>query len=153
MKLWKVFLRYTDNGIIMKNLDLIDISSFFGGYLKIKRSYFNELIKMIKISKKYITKKAIEKVIASESDEDWTNNPWMIIVAKDNEKGMPFWFLIKRERDLSGSVIAIGPKEFAQYNEKQSISDARREIKKIISYIISYVNKFECLILLPNYLK
>ena len=152
MNPWKVFLKFEDG--TEKNLELFDVKSYYGGYLKIKRSYFNELVKTIKMSKKYITGRAIEKVQGPEDgeDNDWTYNPWMLLIVKDNEKNKPFWFFIKREKDLSGLLVAIGPKSYAEYTNKQNNSEARREIKRLINYIIAYLNKFHCLILLPNFL-
>jgi len=149
MNPWKVSLKFSDG--TNQNLELQDVKSYFGGYLKIKRSYFNELVKTIKMTKKYSTGRAIEKVLGPEGEEDdWTLNPWMLIIVKDNEKNKPFWFFIKRERDLSGLLVAIGPKSFADYNSNNS--EAKREIKRLINYIIAYLNKFNCVVLLPNYL-
>jgi len=150
MDAWKIFLKFSDGS--SKNLELFDVKPYFGGYLKIKRSYFNELVKTVKMSKKYITGRAIEKVLSPEKgdDNDWTFNPWMLLIVKDNEKHKPFWFFIKREKDLSGLLVAIGPKSFAEYNN--SNSEAKREIKKLINYIVAYLNKFDCVILLPNFL-
>ncbi|MFX1503725.1 MAG: hypothetical protein ACFFDH_22380 [Promethearchaeota archaeon] len=148
MNIWKVFLKLTDGE--EKELELFDAKSFFGGYLRIKRSYFNALSKTIAMTKKYFTQKAIEKVIGPDN-EDWTLNPWMLIIVKDNEKKKPFWFFIKREKDLSGLLIAIGPKPFAQYNTK-NLQEGKRETKKLINYLIAYLNKFNCIIMLPNYL-
>ncbi|MHA1291153.1 MAG: hypothetical protein ACTSQJ_00625 [Promethearchaeota archaeon] len=151
MKPWKVILKFSNDKSISNELELFDSKSYFGGYLKIKRSFFNELIKTIKMTKKYITGRAIERVISPNGEEnDWTYNPWILLIAKDNEKGMPFWFLFKREKDLSGLLVAIGPKSFAEYNN--SNSEARREIKRLINYIVAYFNKFKCVILLPNFL-
>jgi hypothetical protein len=146
---WKVILKFADGS--NEELELFDVKKDFGGYLKIKRTYFNSLIKTIKLSKNYITGRAIEKVI-NPDNIDWTNNPWMLIIVKDNEKKKPFWFFIKREKDLSGVLIAIGPKPFAEYSNINS-SEARREITRIINYFIAYLNKFKCVVLLPNYLK
>ncbi len=148
MDIWKVFLKFSDGEA--KELELFDAKVFFGGYLKIKRSYFNALFKTIKITKKYFTQKAIEKVIGPNKD-NWTLNPWMLIIVKDNEKRKPFWFFIKREKDLSGILVAIGPKPFAEFNNK-NLSEAKREIKSLINYIVVYLNKFNCVIMLPNYL-
>ncbi len=67
------------------------------------------------------------------------------------KKKKPFWFFIKREKDLSGVLVAIGPKPFAEYNNK-NLQEAKRETKRIINYIIVYLNKFNCVIMLPNYL-
>jgi hypothetical protein len=148
MKLWKVLLKFSDG--TTKDLELFDVKPYFGGYLKIKRSYFNELVKTIKMSKKYITGRAIEKVSGPVEDDNWTYNPWMLLIVKDNEKKKPFWFFIKREKDLSGLLVAIGPKPFADYNSNNS--EAKREIKRLINYIIAYLNKFNCVVLLPNFL-
>jgi len=148
MDTWKVFLKFSDGED--KELELFDAKAYFGGYLKIKRSYFNALFKTIKITKKYFTQKAIEKVIGPNKD-NWTLNPWMLIIVKDNEKRKPFWFFIKREKDLSGILVAIGPKPFAEFNN-QNLSEAKREIKSLINYIVAYLNKFKCVIMLPNYL-
>ena len=147
MNLWKISLKFADS--TSKDLELFDAKNFFGGYLKIKRSYFNELVKTVKMTKKYSTGRAIEKVIGPD-EQEWTFNPWMLLIVKDNEKNKPFWFFIKREKDLSGLLVAIGPKPFAEYNS--SNPEAKREIKRIINYIIAYLNKFNCVILLPNYL-
>ena len=148
MKTWKVFLKFSNGED--KELELFDAKVYFGGYLKIKRSYFNALYKTVKMTKKYFTQKAIEKVISPNND-NWTLNPWMLIIVKDNEKQKPFWFFIKREKDLSGKLVAIGPKPFAEYNDK-NLPEAKREIKSIINYIVVYLNKFNCGIILPNFL-
>ncbi|GAG92528.1 unnamed protein product, partial [marine sediment metagenome] len=77
--------------------------------------------------------------------------PWMLIIVKDNEKNKPFWFFIKREKDLTGVLVAIGPKPFAEYNNSNQ-SEAKREIKNLINYIIAYLNKFNCIVFLPRFL-
>ncbi|MFX1479245.1 MAG: hypothetical protein ACFFCI_14015 [Promethearchaeota archaeon] len=148
MDRWKVYLKHLD--VIDKKLELYDAKTYFGGYLKIKRTYFNALIKSIKMTKKYFTCKAIERVLGPD-DSDWTLNPWMLIILKDNEKKMPFWLLIKREKDLTGDLVAIGPKQFAEYNNK-NLPEARREIKQLINYTITYLNKFNCIVFLPTFL-
>jgi hypothetical protein len=149
MSLWKVFLKFSDG--TDKELELFDAKPYFGGYLKIKRSFFNALIKSIKISKKYFTNRAIDKVLSPDKS-DWTLNPWMLLIIKDNEKKMPFWLFIKREKDLSGVLIALGPKTFADYNNK-NLSEAKREVKRLVNYVITYLNKFNCIIFLPKNLK
>ena len=67
------------------------------------------------------------------------------------KKKNPFWFFIKREKDLSGILVAIGPKPFAEYNSNNSL-DAKREIKRLMNYIIVYLNKFNCVVMLPSFL-
>ena len=148
MDIWRILLSLSQGK--NKELELFDAKTYFGGYLKIKRSYFNALIKSIKMTKKYYTQKTIEKVLGPDNT-DWTYNPWMLIVAKDNEKKNPFWFLIKREKDLSGILVAIGPKPYADYNN-DNLTEAKREIKHLINYIIVYLNKFNCIVMLPNFL-
>ncbi len=148
MNLWKVLLKFSDG--TNRDIELFDAKTYFGGYLKIKRSYFNALSKTIKITRNYFTGRAIEKVLGPNND-DWTYNPWMLLMVKENEKKRPFWLFIKREKDLSGILVAIGPKSFANYNSNIA-SEARREIKRLINYIVTYLKKFKCIILLPNHL-
>jgi len=146
MKKWDVSLK--SNEVIDKEIHLFDAKRYFDGYLKIKRSYFNGLLNTIKTSKNYTVTRAIEKVVSE--NKDWTLNPWILLIIRDTEKEKPFWFLIKREKDLSGLLIAIGPKDFSDYNYNNS--ESKREIMRIINYIVAYLNKFNCMILLPNYL-
>ncbi len=148
---WKISLKFFDETKIGQELELFDANSFFRGYLKLKRSYFDALIKNIKMTKKYITGRAIEKVIGPDK-EDWTYNPWILLIVKDDIKNNPFWFFIKREKDLSGLLVAIGPESFENYSMNDP-SEARNEIKRLMNYIITFVNKFNCVILLPNYLQ
>lgn len=148
MKIWQVSLK-NPNGNLNK-IELFDAKELFNGYLKIKRSYFDRLVKAVKMTKKYFTNNAIEKVL-SPDNEDWTLNPWMLLLIKDNEKKKPFWLFIKREKDLSGELIAIGPKPFADYNNENR-DEARRDIKRLLTYTVVYINKFDCSVLLPNYL-
>jgi hypothetical protein len=148
MRTWNISLNYGENDT--KEFELFDTFEFFNGYLKIKRSYFERLLKAVKMTKKYKIDKAISKVINPEK-KDWTLNPWMFFLVKDNEKQNPFWFLIKREKDLSGTLVAIGPKQFRDYNASLN-NEAKRELKRLINFIVVYLNKFNCLILVPNFL-
>ena len=148
MKTWNISLSYGENDT--KEIELFDTFEFFNGYLKIKRDYFEKLLKAVKMTKKYKIEKAISKVIDPEK-KDWTLNPWMLFLVKDNEKENPFWLLIKREKDLSGTLVAIGPKQFRAYNASLN-NEAKRELKRLINFIIVYFNKFDCLILIPNFL-
>jgi len=146
MKKWEISLKTDDN--IHKKIELFDAKRYFDGYLKIKRTYFNSLLKTIKTSKNYKVIKAIDKI--KSDDQEWTLNPWILLIIKDNEKEKSFWFLIKREKDLSGLLVAIGPKEFSDYNYNNS--ESKREIMRIINYIIAYMNKFNCMVVLPIYI-
>lgn len=105
MNIWRVFLKLSDGE--EKELELFDAKSYFGGYLKIKRSYFNALSKTISMTKKYFTQKTIEKVIGPD-DDDWTLNPWMLIVVKDNEKKNLFGFLLRGKKIYLGSLLLLG---------------------------------------------
>ena len=60
MNIWKVFLKLSDGE--NKQLELFDAKAYFGGYLKIKRSFFYALAKATNMTKKYYTIKTIEKV-------------------------------------------------------------------------------------------
>ena len=146
MDVWKINLKFSDG--ITNDLELYDAKAYFNGYLKLKRSYFMRLVKAIKMTKKYTTGHAIESVIGPDAKE-WTENPWMLLLIKDNEKKNPFWLLIKREKDLSGLLIAIGPKSFADYNNSNML-EAKRDIKRLINYIVAYITKFNCSVILPN---
>ncbi|MFX1426705.1 MAG: hypothetical protein ACFFBE_09655, partial [Promethearchaeota archaeon] len=89
------------------------------------------------------------KVLNPDKTE-WSLNPWMLITVKDNEKKKPFWFFIKREKDLSGVLVAIGPKPFVEYNDR-NLSDAKREIRNLLNYINAYINKFNCIVFIPKF--
>ena len=147
MKNWKLSIKY--NGFKATEIELIDIKNFFEGYLKLKRSYFTSLTKAVKISKKYSVIKGIEKVF-SPNQEDWTINPWVLLLIKDDEKENPFWLLFLREKDLSGELVAIGPQEFVTYIMNDV--EGKKELKRLLNYIITYLNKFECIIMIPNFL-
>ncbi|MBY8981815.1 MAG: hypothetical protein KGD57_02635 [Candidatus Lokiarchaeota archaeon] len=147
MKTWTINIEL--NNKYKEEISLFDVKKYFDGYLTIKRSFFNSITKTINISKNYIAARGIESVF-SPNKEDWSLNPWILLIIKDKEKKKQFFFLIKREKDISGLLIALGPKEFADYSNNNS--DVKREIMRILNYINTYLNKFNCIILLPNYL-
>ncbi|MBD3342754.1 MAG: hypothetical protein GF353_26895 [Candidatus Lokiarchaeota archaeon] len=148
---WKVVVNFVNNPKTEEEIQLFDVSSYFKGYLKLKRSYFNELEKIVRTSKSYFAQKAIASVTNPEG-EDWTANAWMLLVLVDTEMGTPFRFLIKRERDLSGTLVGVGPEVYVSHNEDIGNADTKREIMRIFNYIIVYFNKFNCSILLPTQL-
>ncbi|MBN1800734.1 MAG: hypothetical protein JW891_04465 [Candidatus Lokiarchaeota archaeon] len=150
MNPWKISLKFSESSGTDQELEMYDAKPYFDGYLKLKRSYFDGLIKNIKMTKNYITSKAIEKVISPDNDE-WTHNPWLLLLVKDNEKNKSFWFFIKREKDLSGLLVAIGPKNLSDYLDAKP-SEARSEIKRLMNYLVTYLTKFKCLVFLPNFL-
>ncbi len=146
MDIWKINLEYSNE--INRKLELFDAKRYFNGYLNIKRTYFNQLAKAIKMTKKYNVIHGIREVVGPDK-EDWTLNAWMLFIITDTEKDNPFWLFIKREKDLSGSLVAIGPKAFADFNESNQ-DEAKRDIRRLINYLITYINKFNCVIFLPN---
>ena len=67
MNTWKITLTL-ENGK-HEEFELYDAKIYFEGYLKIKRSYFNRLIKAIKIAKNYAMKHAIEEVSSPDKED------------------------------------------------------------------------------------
>ena len=147
MELWKISLKY--NNELNKKLELFDAKTYFNGYLNLKRTYFNKLAEVIKITKRYNIIHGISEVIGPD-EKDWTLNAWMLFIITETENRNPFWLLIKREKDLSGTLVAIGPKAFADYN-KSNQDNAKRDLKRLINYLVTYLNKFYCSIFIPNY--
>lgn len=147
MELWKISLKY--NNELNKKLELFDAKTYFNGYLNLKRTYFNKLAEVIKITKRYNIIHGISEIIGPD-EKDWTLNAWMLFIITETENRNPFWLLIKREKDLSGTLVAIGPKAFADYN-KSNQDDAKRDLKRLINYLVIYLNKFYCSIFIPNY--
>lgn len=147
MELWKISLKY--NNELNKKLELFDAKTYFNGYLNLKRTYFNKLAEVIKITKRYNIIHGISEVIGPD-EKDWTLNAWMLFIITETENRNPFWLLIKREKDLSGTLVAIGPKAFADYN-KSNQDEAKRDLKRLINYLVTYLNKFYCSIFIPNY--
>ena len=146
MELWKISLKY--NNELNKKLELFDAKTYFNGYLNLKRTYFNKLVEVIKITKKYNIIHGISEVIGPD-EREWTLNAWMLFIITEIENKNPFWLLIKREKDLSGTLVAIGPKAFADYN-KSNQDEAKRDLKRLINYLVTYLNKFYCSIFIPN---
>lgn len=147
MELWKISLNY--NNELNKKLELYDAKTYFNGYLNLKRTYFNKLAEVIKITKRYNIIHGISGVIGPD-EKDWTLNAWMLFIITETENRNPFWLLIKREKDLSGTLVAIGPKAFADYN-KSNQDEVKRDLKRFINYLVTYLNKFYCSIFIPNY--
>ena len=131
------------------HLELFDVKGFLDGYLSINRNFFDELLNIVKMIKKYTVGKGIEKINGPDK-KDWTQNPWILLMFKDNEKQVPFWLLIKREKDLTGTLVAIGPENLYQYYKDSKEPDD--EIKRIIEYIVSYPQKFKLSMVIPNFI-
>jgi hypothetical protein len=133
-----------------KPLKLHDLHSLIGKYIKINQVYFDELLNIIKKDrKKYTVSKSIKK-ITRHNGESWLENPWILIIAENTEKKVPVWMLIKRENDLTGLLIAVGPDLFYEY--LNSSKDNLEDIKKILEYIVVYYGKWKTTILIPEFL-
>jgi hypothetical protein len=144
--LWKIDLRIDNEE---DHIELKDIKGIFNGYLVINRTFFDELIEIVKKNKKYSIGKGIHRVVGPD-EEDWSMNSWMLIMFQDKERKIPFWFLFKREKDLSAHLVSIGPDNSFKYFKSSEVSD--NEIKRIIEYLLAYPQKFELLILIPDFI-
>jgi hypothetical protein len=148
MKSWQITIKIGNE--VQDKLKMYDIDHILEGYLNVNRTFFDELLDIVKMINKYAVGKGLEKIIGPDK-ENWTQNPWLLIMAKDKENEIPFWLLFKREKDLTGHLVAIGPKIYYDYFNKNK--EPEDEIKKFLEYIIAYPQKFELSILIPNYLK
>jgi len=148
MKTWKISVKIDDSSV--ENLELVDILEIMDGYLNIYRTYFDELLNVVKMINKYSIGKGLEKIIGP-GNKDWTKNPWLLLMFKDNEKQIPFWMLLKREKDLTGYLVGVGPQKFYEYCKKSKEPDD--EIKRLMEYIITYPHKFKVSIIIPNFIE
>jgi len=146
-KAWTVILK-TDSGST-STIKLYDGNSVLGEYIQIRRNYFDDLIKEIKLNKAYSVGKYIYKVISHEG-EDWTENPMILLMARNKEKDVPLWLLIKRENNLNGFLVAIGPEIFCEYLVKES--ERIEEIRKFLEYVVIYSQKWAITAIVPSYL-
>ncbi|WP_371801989.1 hypothetical protein [Candidatus Lokiarchaeum ossiferum] len=148
MKQWQITVKIADEP--KDDLILADINEFLEGYLTVHRNFFDELLNIVKMIKKYVIGKGIEKILGPDK-KDWTHNSWVLVMFKDNEKNIPFWLLLKREKDLNGNLVAIGPEKFVDYCKKST--DPDDEIKKLMEYIVAYPQKFKVSIIIPNFVE
>lgn len=147
MKTWTISLKINDE--TLNDIELVDMNEIVEGYLNINRNFFDELLQIAKVLKKYAIGKGIENIIGPDK-KNWTNNPWVLFMAKDNEKETPFWLLLKREKDLTGNLVGIGPQRFFDY--LKSTKEPDDEIKRFIEYIIAYPQKFKLSMIIPNFI-
>ena len=89
MKTWTINIEL--NNKYKEEISLFDVKKYFDGYLTIKRSFFNSITKTINISKNYIAARGIESVF-SPNKEDWSLNPWILLIIKDKEKKKTIFF-------------------------------------------------------------
>ena len=147
MKTWEVTIKIGPEN--PDKLVLYDVQKILEGYLNVNRTFFDELLDIVKMIKKYAVGKGIEEIIGPDK-KNWTKNPWLLFMIKEKEDETPFWLLFKREKDLSGILTAIGPQNYYEYCE--SIKEPDDEIKKFLEYIIAYPQKFKLSIIIPNFL-
>ncbi len=144
---WQITVNIEDDE---DKFQLTDIKEVLDGYLNINRTFFDELLDIVKMIKKYSIGKGIEQVIGPDK-EDWSKNSWLFIIFRDKEKFIPFWLLFKREKDLNGHLVAIGPDSCYEYFRKSKV--ASDEVRRIIEYLLAYPQKFEVLILIPSFVE
>ena len=72
------------------------------------------------------------------------------MLVKDNESDIPFRFLMKREKDLSGFLVGIGPEKFVNYLKESK--EEEDEIKRFLEYLIAYPQKFRISMVIPNFI-
>ena len=147
MKTWELMIKIGTE--TPDKIELYDIDKILDGYLNVNRTFFDEILDIVKMIKKYSVGKGIEKIIGPNKD-DWTFNPWLLIMVKDKENEIPFWLLFKREKDLTGFLVAIGPKKYYDYCNASKEPDD--DIKKFLEYIIAYPEKFSLSVIIPNFI-
>jgi hypothetical protein len=148
MKKWEIKLKLGED--LEEKIELIDIKEILEGYLNLNRNFYDELLGIAKIINRYMIGKGIEEVL-DPSGKDWTKNPWILFMIKDNEEEIPFRMLMKREKDLSGYLVAIGPEKFFDY--LKSTKEEEEELKRFLEYIIAYPQKFQISMIIPNFVE
>ncbi|MHA1611350.1 MAG: hypothetical protein ACTSYU_04785 [Promethearchaeota archaeon] len=148
MKKWKINLKIGENS--EEIIELFDIKEVLEGYLNINRNFYDELLGIVKILNRYMIGKGIESVLDPKGN-DWSKNPWILLMVKDTENDTPFRFLMKREKDLSGYLVGIGPEKFFDY--LKSTKEEEEEIKRFLEYLIAYPQKFKISMIIPNFIQ
>ena len=147
-KIWNIKLNVESGST--KTIKLFDGNAVLGEYIQIRRNYFDDLIKEIKLNKKYTVGKSLQKV-TSPKGEDWTENPLILLMATNKEKEVPVWLLLKRENNLNGYLIAIGPQVFCDYLAKEQ--ERIEEIRKFLEYMVIYSQKWAISAIIPAFLE
>jgi hypothetical protein len=147
-KTWKLEIKF-EGRPSPDTLEMVDVNEISEGYIHVKRDFFDNLIENVKDQHRYSIGKGIQSVF-DPTGKNWTENPWILLMTKENSQKTQFWILLKRERNLSGYIVAIGPKGYYHYLSEME-SNKVDEIKKLIEYVVSYPAKFNLLVLIPNY--
>ncbi|HMF34827.1 MAG TPA: hypothetical protein VKK79_25625, partial [Candidatus Lokiarchaeia archaeon] len=113
MASWKVSIQLSESEGTQQ-LELEDVMSLFKAYPEVKRNFFDDLVAAIKQTPGYYVGAKITAVTGPEED-DWTTNPWLLLIARETELSTPLWLLFKREKTLAGYLVALGPPPAAAY--------------------------------------
>ena len=147
-KIWTI--KVISDSSSPNTIKLYDGKAVLGEYIQIRRNYFDDLIKEIKTNKKYSVGKSLKKVTSPEG-VDWTENPLILLMAHNKEKDVPIWLLIKRENNLNGYLLAIGPNVFCDYLAKEQ--ERIEEIRKFLEYMVIYSQKWIISAIIPSFLE
>ncbi|MEM2109118.1 MAG: hypothetical protein QW327_01325 [Candidatus Odinarchaeota archaeon] len=109
--MWSVKLEYPgEEPTIIK---LTDSKTVLGSYTVLKNQFFNDLYRKVSRNRNYYSTQAVKNV-TKEDGEDWSDNSWFLIMARD-KNNLDVWLLLKQEPDGSGRITGIGPDEFTNY--------------------------------------
>ncbi|MHA1371815.1 MAG: hypothetical protein ACTSRA_19105 [Promethearchaeota archaeon] len=152
-KSWKILLKIDAD--VSQEIELVDLKDANGSYMHIRRKFFDDLLEIVGNNKNYTVGKAIETVNGID-DKDWTKNSWLLVMAKEVKNNSIYWLLFKRKQDLSGMLVAIGPKEFIESIIKllpKDIDSRFEYLKKIMIWLTVGPNKWKNVgIFIPNWL-
>ena len=140
---WRVKLEHPGiNGL--NEIELADVITFFKAYPEVKRNFFDDLVTNINKNKDFFVGPNITTVTGPDGN-DWSINPWLLLIAREIEKEAPFWLLFKREKTLSGYLVGLGPAGVVSYAKEEGLD----EIRRILEYIIAFANRWNIAIFLP----
>ncbi|MHA1793278.1 MAG: hypothetical protein ACTSVI_11580 [Promethearchaeota archaeon] len=149
---WKVHLSLDE---IDEDIELIDIEKLLNTYLVIRKKFFDDFLEVIQKINHYSVGKAIESVVSFDGS-DWTKNSWLLVMCKQMKDDATFWMLFKREQNLSGVLVGIGPDEFVKAFMEllPKDFDSRNEyLKKLLIWLTVEPGKWKNVgVFIPNWL-
>ncbi len=125
-------------------IELADVVPFFKAYPEVKRNFFDDLVNNVNKNKDTFVGANIKGVTGPDGN-DWSGNPWLLLIARETEKEAPFWLLFKREKTLAGYLVGLGPAGVVHYAKEEGLDEMRR----ILEYIIAFTARWEISIFLP----
>ena len=128
-----------------QDLEIEDVISLFKAYPEVKRNFFDDLVAAINKTPDYYVGAKITMVTGLDG-EDWTSNPWLLLIARETELSTPFWLLFKREKNLAGYLVALGPPPAATYAKENGLDELRR----ILEYIVAFASRWDISVFLPE---